>query len=86
MSALIEPGISHPVNIARNDLFLPHNAYIRALPFTVDIELRLRLDAIVFAADTIAAAYVRLFELALALGEEQVNGSNSKRVAQSLCF
>lgn len=64
---LEKPTTGSPLQIARGELYLPETAYMRVLPFTVEKELSLRLEAIVFAADSIAAAYVRLVELSVML-------------------
>ena len=48
------------------------------LPFTVDAELRLRLEAIVFAADMIAFAHEALVSLAVSHGRSQINGGDTQ--------
>lgn len=56
------------------------------MPFTVDLELRLRLEAIVFAADTISNAYSRLFELSLKLGHEQVSKPDQRGISERIAL
>jgi hypothetical protein len=70
MMALQFPN-THPLIVARTQVSLPKNAFIRALPFAVDETQRLRIDALVVCAEILASAYVQLLELALRSKWEQ---------------
>jgi hypothetical protein len=61
----------HPLIIARTQVRLPKEAFIRALPFVVDETQRFRIDAMVMCADIVAAAYAQMIELALRSKWEQ---------------
>jgi hypothetical protein len=64
----------HPLNVARNQVALPSNAFIRVLPFSVDETQRFRIDALVLSARIVAATYAQLVELAVrSIREEEQN-------------
>ena len=72
----------HPLQVAKQEVRLPSGAFLRALPFTVDRATRLRLDAIVFAADVLASAYVQMVEVAVAAGTSDSTEDASTRLFQ----
>ena len=62
---------NHPLVVARTQVALPKDAFIRALPFVVDETQRFRVDAMVMCADIVAAAYAQMIEVALRSKWEQ---------------
>lgn len=55
----------HPAIVAKAQVALPRESFIRALPFTVDEMQRFRVDAMVLCAEIVASAYIQMIELAL---------------------
>lgn len=72
--------------VAHTKVRLPEGSFIRALPFAVDLEQRLRLDALVFSADTIAAAYPQLASVALRAAQRQVTDGGAEAHATAAMF
>lgn len=66
----------HPAIIAKTQVALPADSFIRALPFVVDEIQRFRIDALVVCADILSAAYAQLIELALRSQLDEAQGED----------